>query len=211
MSAYGAPITDETVKRMSKYRDRTVGQRDRAREAMLMIQAESKNIRALNHTLSLKQDYGDGISTLCLIYNATGSRLELVQDLTQDWHGSVYKEEPARSFDNGQWIAFLHTHPTGFYGCEAARVYRGTNVVGDVRDYLVSWSIPYTGGSNSAYTKVGPKNGVKPNEYALLHAKKVTIDETDSHCKSTVSIGGASSSEFIAILEHKFQPLFPRL
>ncbi|KAL9236735.1 hypothetical protein vseg_011370 [Gypsophila vaccaria] len=204
MSAFGAPITDETLKQMSKYRGQTIGQRDRAREAMRMIQAESKNIKALNHTLALKADYGDGISTLCLIYNATGSRLELVQDFSQDWHGSVYKEEPAQSFENGQWIAFLHTHPTGFYGCEAARVYRGTNAVGDVRDYLVSWFIPYTGGSNSAYTKVGPRDGARADEGALLDATKVTIDETDDYCKSTVSIGGYSSAELIAVLEHKY-------
>ncbi|KAL9236726.1 hypothetical protein vseg_011361 [Gypsophila vaccaria] len=207
MSAFGAPITDETLKQMSKYKGKTIGQADRAREAMRLIQAESKNIKALNHTLELKADYGDGISTLCLIYNATGYRLELVSDLIQDWHGSVYKEEPASSFENGQWIAFLHTHPTGFYGCEAARVYRGKDIAGHVRDYLVSWFIPYTGGSNSAYTKVGPQDGVKPNEDALVSAKKITIDESDQNCKSTVSIGGASSAELIAILEHKFEPL----
>ncbi|KAK9681830.1 hypothetical protein RND81_10G030600 [Saponaria officinalis] len=203
MSAYGAPITDETLKRMSKYKGKTIGQQDRAREAMRMIQAESKNIKALNHALALKSDYGDGISTLCLIYNATGSKLELVSDLSQDWHGSVYKEESAQSFENGQWIAFLHTHPTGFYGCEAARVYRGVNVVGDVRDYLVSWFIPYTGGANT----VGSEDGARPNEQALLDATKVTIDETDEYCKSTVSIGGYSSAECIAVLQHKFEPL----
>ncbi|KAK9681823.1 hypothetical protein RND81_10G030000 [Saponaria officinalis] len=207
MSAYGAPITDETLKRMSKYRGKAIGQQDRAREAMRMIQAESKNIKALNHALALKSDYGDGISTLCLIYNATGSKLELVSDLSQDWHGSVYKEESAESFENGQWIAFLHAHPTATYGCEGARVYRGVNVAGDVRDYLVSWFIPYVGGSNSAYTKVGPKDGAKPNEEALVNATKVTIDEKDRYCKSTVNIGGYTTAECIAVLQHKFLPL----
>ncbi|KAK9681809.1 hypothetical protein RND81_10G029300 [Saponaria officinalis] len=208
MSAFGAPVTNETLKQMSKYKGKTIGQEDRAREAVRLIQAESKNIKALNHTLELKNDYGDGISTLCMIYNATGSRLELVSDLTQDWHGSIYKESPASSFENGQWISFLHTHPTSAtYGCEAARVYRGTDSSGQVRDFLVSWFIPYVGGSNSAYTKVAPKDEARPDEGALENARKITVDDHDQYLKSTVSIGGASSAEFIAILQHKFEPL----
>ncbi|KAL9236732.1 hypothetical protein vseg_011367 [Gypsophila vaccaria] len=203
MSAYGAPITNETLKRMSKYRKKEIGQEERAREATRMIQAESKNIRALNHALSLKKDYGDGHSTLCLIYNATGSRLVLVPELSEDWHGSIYKEQPPSSFENGQWITFLHVHNFGLCGSQGARVYRGTNADGDVCDYLVSWFISYGCNLNSAYTKVGPKGTVKPNVEALESTRRKINTASDRYCKSTVSIGGYSSSEFIAILELK--------
>jgi hypothetical protein len=150
MNPFGVPITDETLKAMSRYKGKTITQEDRAREAMRLINSEDKNLNALNHALTLKSSYGDGVSTLCLLYNATGDALEIVDDQKKDWSGYVYKEEPPRSFDNGQWLAFLHKHPEPqAIGCEAARVYRGKNIKGDVRDFLVAWSTPWGSTQNS--------------------------------------------------------------
>ncbi|XP_058764397.1 23 kDa jasmonate-induced protein-like [Vicia villosa] len=213
MSAFGVPITDETLKAMSRYKGKTITQEDRAREAVRLIHSEDKNLNALNHALTLKFNYGDGVSTLCLLYNATGDTLEIVDGQKQDWHGSVEKEEPPRSFDNGQWVAFLHTHPTSeAYGCEAARVYRGKNIKGDVRDFMVAWSTPWGSIQNAAYTEVRERDHFPPHwDYIkvqkLEKAGKITKDETDEYCASTVSIGGITSPEFIAILQHKFSPL----
>jgi hypothetical protein len=214
MNPFGVPITDETLKAMSRYRDKTITQEDRAREAMRFIHSEDKNLSALNHTLTLKYNYGDGVSTLCLLYNATGDTLEIVDDQKMNWSGYVYKEEPPRSFDNGQWLAFLHAHPTSqAIGSEAARVYRGKNFNGDVRDFLVAWSVPWGGKQNSAYTEVREKDHYPPHwnyikNEKLEKAGKITKDETDRYYASTVSIGGITSPEFIAILQHKFSP-FP--
>ncbi|KAK9734187.1 hypothetical protein RND81_04G121300 [Saponaria officinalis] len=210
MSGYGVAVTKETLEKLDRYKGKTIGQEDVAREAIRFIHAGNKNMNALRHTLELKQEYGAGIATLCLIYNATGSRLELVPDLSQDWVGSIHKEEPARSFENGQWISFMHT--SSYFNplscSEGARVYRGTNSDGQVRDYLVSWFIPHADdGKRSAYTKVGSKDGAKPDQSALENAKKVTIDDTDKYCKSSMTIGGYITSECIAILEHKYGPL----
>lgn len=150
MNPFGVPISNETLKAMSRYKDKSITQEDRAREAIRLIHAEDKNLSALKHALKLKSDYGNGVSTLCLLYNATGDTLELVQDQKQDWLGYIYKEEPPSSFENGQWLAFLHAHPTSqAYGSEAARVYRGKNVKGDVRDFLVAWSTPWGSTQNS--------------------------------------------------------------
>lgn len=41
----------------------------------------------------------------------------------------------------------------------------------------------------------------------LENANKITKDESDEYCASTVSIGGITSPEFIAVLKHKFSPL----
>ncbi|KAA0869744.1 hypothetical protein EYC94_26240, partial [Enterobacter hormaechei] len=160
MNPFGVPITDETLKAMSRYKGKTITQEDRAREAMRLIHSEDKNLSALNHTLTLKSSYGDGVSTLCLLYNATGDTLEIVDDQKMDWlGGNVYKEEPPRSFDNGQWLAFLHAHPTSeAYGCEPAWVYRGKNIKGDVRDFMVAWSTPWGSTQNAAYTEVREKD-----------------------------------------------------
>uniref|UniRef100_A0A7C9DCB8 Uncharacterized protein n=2 Tax=Opuntia streptacantha TaxID=393608 RepID=A0A7C9DCB8_OPUST len=155
MNPFGTPITDETLKAMPQYIGKDITQEDRAREAMRLIHAEDKNINALSHAVDLKHDYGNGVSTLCLIYNATGGPLQLVDK--NDWYGQVYKEEPPRSFDNGQWLAFLHVHPTSqAIGSEAARVLRGSTVDGDVRDYMVAWCTRWGAAENNVSTYQDP-------------------------------------------------------
>lgn len=155
MSVFGTPITDQTLKQMSRYKGKIITQEDRAREAIRLIQAEGKNISTLKYVLNLKTAYGDGVTTLCLIYNATGDVLELT--VKKDWLGYVYGQEPPRSFENGQWLAFLHAHPTSeAYGCEAARVYRGKNKEGEVRDFMFAWSTPWGRIENSVSKRYNP-------------------------------------------------------
>ncbi|KAF2933295.1 hypothetical protein DAI22_04g072200 [Oryza sativa Japonica Group] len=215
MSTFGVPITDETLEAMSRYAGKSISQVDRAREAMRLIHAEGKNLDALQHALGLKASYGDGVSAMVLVYNATGAALELVdgEGGTMDWYGYVYHEQPPASFQNGQWLAFLHAHPTAqSIGCEAARVFRGRDVDGQVRDFMVAWSLPWSATQNSAYTEVREKDHF-PNywgyikEEKLEKAGKICTDQTDKNCASTVSVGGCTSSEFIAVLQHKFGPL----
>ncbi|KAL9233990.1 hypothetical protein vseg_008917 [Gypsophila vaccaria] len=212
MNPFGAPITNITLTPMQRYRGKTITQEDRAREAMRLIQASNKNMDALQYALNLKKDYGNGVSTLILIYNATGEPLEFVEDQKMDWLGSVYKAEPPRSFDNGQWIAFLHVHPTALkLGSEGARVLRGKNMNGDVCDFMVSWFAPWDSTpQNSAYTEVRGKdhfaqhwNHIKTN--LLEKGHRICKDESE-HCSSTVSMGGLTTSEFIAVLKHNFSP-----
>ncbi|XP_074272359.1 23 kDa jasmonate-induced protein-like [Silene latifolia] len=213
MNPFGAPITNATLAPMKRYRGKTITQEDRAREAMRLIQAGNKNMNALNHALSLKADYGDGVSTLILIYNASGDTLEIVEDQKMDWLGSVYKEEPPRTFENGQWLGFVHVHPTSqSLGSKGARVFRGKTVDGQVCDYMVAWCAPWHRKyDNSAYTEVREKdyfpqewNHIKTN--LLEKANKISKDERHQYCVSTVSIGGLTTCEFVAILNHKFTP-----
>ncbi|KNA14381.1 hypothetical protein SOVF_107900 [Spinacia oleracea] len=195
---------------MSKYRGKEITREDRAREAMRLIHAEDKNISALQHVLNLKSKYGNGVTILCLVYNGTGDTLKLVEE--KDWSGYIYNEQPPRSFQNGQWLAFLHAHPTSqAVGTEAARVYRGNNVKGEVRDYMIAWSTPWGPNfQNSVYTEVREKDHF-PQYWSYIRdllqkAEKITVDETDKKCTSAVSIGGVTSPEFIAILKHRFSP-----
>jgi hypothetical protein len=140
MNPFGTPIGDETLQQMPRYRDRKTTQQDRAREALRLIHSEDKNLAALQHALDLKSSFGVGASAMVLIYNATGDTLEMVDEM--DWRGDIYHEHPPLSFENGQWISFLHVRGMTFYS-EAARVYRGHNIRGQVRDYMVAWSVPW--------------------------------------------------------------------
>uniref|UniRef100_A0A0D3GIY6 Uncharacterized protein n=1 Tax=Oryza barthii TaxID=65489 RepID=A0A0D3GIY6_9ORYZ len=214
MSPFGVPITDETLEAMSRYAGKSITQVDRAREAMRLIHAEGKNLDALQHAVGLKASYGEGVSAMVLVYNATGAALELVDgEGSKDWFGYVYHEQPPASFQNGQWLAFLHVHPTAqLHGCEAARVFRGRDVDGQVRDFMVAWSLPWDATQNSAYTEVREKDHFPQywdyiQEVKLEKAGKICTDQTDKNCASTVSVGGYTTCEFIAVLQHKFGPL----
>jgi len=223
MNPFGKPITNETLMPMLRYRRRsgTITQEDRAREAMRLIQEDMKNMEALNHALDLKAEYGSGVSTLVLIYNATGDTLEIVKEQSMDWLGCVYKEETPHTFENGQWVSFLHVRPTGptakELGSEGARVVRGKTIDGQVCDYLVAWFVPWLSPAllntpkNAAYTEVREKdhypqhwNYIKSG--LLERGKKFAKDESHQYCSSTVSIGGHTTSELVVILKHKFSP-----
>ena len=168
MNPFGLPITEETLKAMARYAGRDITQVDCAREAMRLIHAEDKNLSALQHALDLKSSYGDGVSTMVLVYNATGNTVELVDEQKMDWSGYVYHEQPPTTFQNGQWVAFLHVHPQGqSIGCEAARVFRSQNVNGDVRDFMVAWSLPWSATPNS----VSPTTLNFPTKIVFHHYK----------------------------------------
>ncbi|CAN6347555.1 unnamed protein product [Urochloa humidicola] len=211
MNPFGVPITEETLKAMARYVDRDITQVDCAREAMRLIHAEDKNLNALQHALDLKSSYGDGVSTMVLVYNATGNTVQLVDEQNKDWSGYVSHEQPPTTFQNGQWLAFIHVHPQGqAIGCEAARVFRTQNVNGDVRDFMVAWSLPWSTTPNSAYTEIREKDHFPQYwDYIkglLEKAGRMSRDE-DEYMESTASVGGYTTSEFIVVLKHKFPPL----
>jgi hypothetical protein len=95
--------------------------------------------------------YGNGISTKCLIYNATGATLDYIT--YNDWHGHIFETPYPSQIQNGQWGAFLHVHPkAAAKGSAGAVVYRTKRPSGsDSCDWLFCWSIPYIG-DNSVST-----------------------------------------------------------
>ena len=99
--------------------------------------------------------YGNGISTKCLIYNATGATLDFIT--YKDWQGHIFETPHPSQIQNGQWGAFLHVHPkAAARGSAGAAVYRTKRPSGsDSCDWLFCWSIPYIGDNSvSAYRKI---------------------------------------------------------
>ncbi|CAO2141161.1 unnamed protein product [Urochloa humidicola] len=207
---FGSAITERTVEGLSYYSEQEkITQVDCAREAMRFIHAGDKNLSALEYAWNLKKRYGNGISTLVLVYNATGASLTLEQG-GPNWLGHIFNLQPPRTFQNGQWIAFLHVGGQGLVGSEAARVFRGTDVNRRTRDFMVAWSIGASAAKNNAYTEIGNQNYFS-NRWStvrnrLLQANGITRAK-DENCASTISIGGYSTSECIVVLQHQFSPL----
>jgi len=158
-NVFGAPITDETLKEMEKYKDKDpITRFDRAHEALNMKTDGTKHKVASDYVQGLKAEYGDGVSTLCLFYNATGDPLTLVD--THSWHGYLWKGTYPQVIANGQWGAFLHVKPDWpniqCEGSSAGVVYKGKNDDGSDYNFLFSWYNPWraSNSSDSTYNKV---------------------------------------------------------
>ena len=90
----------------------------------------------------LKKQWGTGVSTLCLIYNATGDPIDFVTD--HSWHGHIGPGPYPTRIENGQWGGFLHVKTSGTAtGSSAAVVYRGVNNNDQHCDWMAAWSNPW--------------------------------------------------------------------
>ncbi|WJX46644.1 hypothetical protein P8452_33424 [Trifolium repens] len=152
---FGVVVDNEKLEEMERYIGKTKTQEDRAREAMNLINEDDKNAKAAQYVESVKANYGDGASTLCLVYNATGETITFVTN--HDYLGFIARTPYPIVIGNGQWGAFLHVHGTSeFTGTEAAVVYRGKNADGNDRDFLLAWSTPWgLWYRNKAYCEMG--------------------------------------------------------
>ncbi|ONK72104.1 uncharacterized protein A4U43_C04F15750 [Asparagus officinalis] len=206
-NVFGNPITDETLKAMPEYNNKPITRCDRAHEALNMIHAESKDVNALRYVENLKEQYGDGVSTLCVVYNASGDPITF-QD-SHDWHGHLWKAPYPQSLLNGQWGAFLHVHPSGaMAGSSAAVIYRGKNDAGKDHDFMFSWMNPWWSGSCTAYTLVRPA-GYFDSEISWDTLQdntdngKLQWTNENEGCKSYVSIGNNTTAIYEAKLTLK--------
>lgn len=149
-NVFGTPITDETLAtggadmRSPPANDNSTPV-ERARTALNAINWGGKRNIALRYVHELKKRYGDGISTLCIVYNATGNYVTL--DSSHTWYGYLYKDPYPTILGNGQWGAIMHVKPDWpnitLDGSSAGVIYKGQNAEGREHDYLISWSNPY--------------------------------------------------------------------
>lgn len=103
---------------------------------MDMIDADGKEFNAETFLRNLKSRFGYGVSTLCLIYNATGGTLKHV--CNKNWEGHIGESPYPSKIENGQWGAFLHVHDAGAStGSVAATVYRSESADGAV--WVMAW------------------------------------------------------------------------
>ncbi|CAL9006386.1 unnamed protein product [Prunus brigantina] len=57
---------------MPEFECKAIETKDREKVALQMKNIGEKDLKALTFVENLKKHHGDGISTLCLVYNATG-------------------------------------------------------------------------------------------------------------------------------------------
>jgi hypothetical protein len=136
-NVFGDPINDLALTQL-----------ERARQALDTQTAGGKDNNARTFVRNLKAQYGNGVSALCIFYNATGNTLTFVD--SKDWYGQIWTSPYPQRIQNGQWGAFLHTkRPVVATGSMAAAVFRGTDGNGNSCDYMMSWMHPWGAISNS--------------------------------------------------------------
>ncbi|CAO2823546.1 unnamed protein product [Amaranthus hypochondriacus] len=152
---FGQVVDDDKLDEMPRYVGEPKTQEDRAREAFNLRNENDKNQLARKYVEGLKADYGNGVTTLCIIYNATGETL--YYSTSHDWYGFIGRTPYPFEIGNGQYASFLHVHTTGAAsGSEAAVVFSGKNQNGSPRDFLLAWDTPWSALSkNKAYSDVG--------------------------------------------------------
>lgn len=115
-------------------------------EAMMHI--EDFRQAARDEVAKAKAVYGNGISTLVTIFNASGA--ELVLHGVKNFTGHADRYQPDARIGNGQWSTFLHVHPAGeMRGSSAALIYNVGGRTSRIDFALFGWSVPYTGHNNS--------------------------------------------------------------
>uniref|UniRef100_A0A0D3GIY7 Uncharacterized protein n=1 Tax=Oryza barthii TaxID=65489 RepID=A0A0D3GIY7_9ORYZ len=179
-NCFGDVVDNYKLDEMERYVGKAKSQEDRAREAMNLLNEDGKDKKAATYVKGVKEWYGDGESTLCLVYNATGATLRHVAD--HDWWGFIGRTPYPTEIGNGQWAAFHHVHKTGdASGSEAAVVYRATNADGVERDLLVAWSTPWSSLYwNKAYCAVGGVDSFQ-GDWQGLYDK---VNNADYTCKA---------------------------
>lgn len=115
----------------------------------------SSQTDAMTLVNSYKEEYGLGISTLVMIYNATGTALNLRS--SDDDSGHIGKYPYDAVIQNGQWSVFLHVHTSGSAaGSIGAVGYTIQDDTGKVA--VIAWNNPYNS-SASAFADVWSSSG----------------------------------------------------
>jgi len=206
-NTFGQPVDDSMLDTMPRYAGQPKTREDRAREASNLIDSNGKHSSAMDYVNLKKAQYGNGVTALCLVYNATGEKITLHAD--HDWYGHIGPASPYPSVIlNGQWGAFLHVHPTAeAVGSTAAVVYGAKNKNGSPRDILLAWDVPWGLGSNKAFADIAVE-GVFPNQWsaeetALSNSdKSLFVDKFGSRVE--VQMGNGTSPTFTAKLSTLF-------
>lgn len=151
-NVFGEAVTQELLMAIPEFANRA--RKERADMAMQWKNRDGKYEESVRYVRQLKANWGNGVSTLCVLYNGTGETLSYVT--SNNWFGYIYAAYPP-VIANGQWGAFFHVKRTAVAsGSQAAVVYRGKSKDGQDTDWMVSWDNPWNKASfsNNVYGEI---------------------------------------------------------
>ncbi|KAJ1265839.1 hypothetical protein BS78_08G105000 [Paspalum vaginatum] len=209
-NCFGEVVDNSKLDELARYAGKPKTQEDRARLAWALITDGDKKGMATRYVDVLKAMYGNGQSTLCLVYNATGDTLHYVA--SHDWYGYIGSRVgyPAE-IGNGQWAAFHHVHRQGEpSGSVGAVVYRGKKKDGQPQDYMLAWSTPWGFYyRNKAYVETGGVNYFQ-KRWEEVYVKLVNSDYSSyfksGGCHIEAQIEKGDSPKYAATIKAEHGP-----
>lgn len=194
-NVFGIPVTDDTVKIMYPELQGPITANQRAEVALLYRTAENKHVLVNQYVHNLKDRYGTGTSTLCMVYNATGGTVDFSR--VHNWEGEVWGSPAPSVIQNGQWAGFLHVRGRLAGPSKAAVVYSGKNNAGDGRDWMLAWNTSRMNYANRVYTEIRAKNHFNTDRWSyisgLMDRQSTSHIDTWGGCRSVIAVGGGSS------------------
>lgn len=189
----GDEVNQDFVNNMPQYKDAEVTS-DILVEVALQQQAANQ-MEAIDKVNDMKKDYGNGASTLVIIFNATGEVMNFQQ--SYDWSGQTDKSPIDQTIGNGQFSVFLHVKYWPFTGSVGCVIYRGES-----KDFLLSWDNPYMGG-NAIRADIQsfdywPKEQDWSTVESLLEDSQAVVNVYDGSLYSIYSSIGAMGTSPIA-------------
>lgn len=193
---YGTPLRYDTLEAAGQTPDFEA----LAADAYAAINASGADGRtyeeaAIERVNGMKEEYGTGVSTLVMIYNATGSTLKY--DSIEDSSGHLFKYQPDSVVYNGEWSVFLHTKTAGAArgSVATAKYWLRGGVPAKSHQLSVSWSTPWSGTNTASATvydlAAARKAMASGSMFAMI--KQLTSAASQSPFATEVSLSQESS------------------
>ena len=200
---FGSPVTDEVVSTVyPTLLPNQITARHRAEVAFLYRNANGRVDNVTTYVHNLKGAYGDGTSTLCKVFNATGGPVRFSRSHT--WEGSVWRSPYPQIIQNGQWGGFLHVRSRLAGPSKEAAVYSGVNNDGQDRGWMICWNTRRMNRANAVYSEVRTTAHFATANWEYMNQRmKQRLhyhSDTWGGGLTMISVGTGSSPELVATL-----------
>lgn len=190
---YGTPITEqpfrESIKYDESYEKLSLDDINKRMSAQAMRQrAEHKN-DAIDRVNGMKEEWGTGVSTRVIIYNALG--IPLSKRSSHDSYGHWSRYAPSDRIEVGQWDVSFHVKTSGAATGSCSVVSYNLEGYGHDDVLMIGFNTPWSG-KNTAYCNVMTTKTWNKTSWDDLHdltykgAASATLDFGRARVRYTV-------------------------
>lgn len=191
----GTAITQADVRRTSAYEDPPLDDAAILKQAAIQAMEHRYDAYdrqgdppgALNRVNGMKEEFGNGVCTLLMMYNATGCRLTKADD--DDHSGKIWKYKYDDVIENGQWSVVLHVKSS--FGLAGSTACIGYELEGRNQVLVVAWDTPYSGDS-TGWVRIIPMAEWKATDWDDFH------DNSDGGEEEETEESGIWRTNFVA-------------
>jgi len=191
----GSEITEEVLASYPENKDKPITKlmlAKAATEQMGMPDGKDNQFtEAIKHVNGMKEEYGNGASTLLVIANQTGETLNHLAD--RSWSGDINKYPYDPVIKNGQISVVLHTKTAMFRGSVGSIIYRSDP---SQDEFVLGFWTPYIG-TNKSYINAGKLDEWNKKSWSDIYDKlddsgMITMQQVLSYQVSSTT-GGYTS------------------